>query len=115
MLWAVLLCLMRLCAGILVEQWAKQDGTSAVDILLAISADDQGNLFATGYSRSSFDGHIHVGGSDVIVRKYSSDGTKLWTKQEGSTGDDMGRGGMKCFLSEETRTKELTHVFCSGN
>lgn len=94
MLWVLLFCAIRLCTGTLSEQWVKQDGTPAADSLNAISTDSQGNLFVTGVSRSSFDNHTNVGGGDVIVIKYSSDGTKLWSKQEGSTGDDSGRGGM---------------------
>ena len=40
----------------------------------------------------STSGNTYLGSNDFILVKYNSSGTKQWTKQLGTSGDDYGRG-----------------------
>lgn len=59
-----------------------------------IKTDGYGNVYVTGGTYGGFDGNTHAGGygTDVIITKYNTSGTKLWTKQFGSQGEDWGHG-----------------------
>lgn len=93
MLWTLLLCWFKLCTGDISQLWVQQDGTSVGDQLLGISADSGGNLYVTGRTLSSFDGFANKGGNDIVLIMYASDGSKVWSKQEGTNGEDGGQSG----------------------
>ena len=57
-----------------------------------VSVDGSGNIFVTGTTYGSLDGNTSAGRWDMFLAKYNTDGTKLWTKQLGSAGDDYGFG-----------------------
>ena len=46
----------------------------------------------TGYTDGGIDGNSSSGKKDFFLIKYNSSGTKEWTKQEGSSGDDYAYG-----------------------
>jgi uncharacterized protein (UPF0548 family) len=48
-----------------------------------------GGLVVTGYNRSDLDGQSALGGQDIFVIKYKSDGSKEWTKLFGTSGGDQ--------------------------
>lgn len=64
--------------------WADQFGTAAYDsaIGVAVSADD--SIFVCGYAEAALPGTTHFGGYDAYVRRYSGDGTVVWTDQFGT-------------------------------
>jgi hypothetical protein len=72
-----------------VHEWTKQS-TANEDWKCAYSVDTDhnGNVIVAGGVWGAFDGTTHVGKSDVFIRKYRSDGTKLWTVQYGTGEDD---------------------------
>ncbi len=71
--------------------WTRQLGTSAREDNYAVSADGIGNVYISGYTQGALQGS-NVGARDAFVAKYDSTGTKLWTKQLGTTVDDRGWG-----------------------
>jgi hypothetical protein len=71
--------------------WTRQLGTSAREDNYAVSADGLGNVYISGYTQGNLQG-TNVGLRDAFVAKYDSTGTRLWTKQLGTTVDDRGWG-----------------------
>lgn len=55
----------------------------------AMAVDDAGDVYTVGYSRGDLTGDGNLGGNDAFVRKVSgTDGSEIWTRQFGTTGDD---------------------------
>jgi hypothetical protein len=74
-------------------QWTRQLGTSSDDIATSVTTDNSGNVYVAGYTRAGLDGQTFVGGFyDLFITKYNASGTKQWTRQLGSTGDDYANG-----------------------
>ncbi|MBT4644453.1 MAG: hypothetical protein HOC09_37110 [Deltaproteobacteria bacterium] len=73
-------------------QWAKQPGTVGEDWVTigGISLDSSGNICITGLVTGILDGNSFAGSKDVFLIKYNSSGTKLWSKQIGTSSDDIG-------------------------
>jgi hypothetical protein len=77
--------------------WASQAGGSGFDDYgLAIAADSAGNCYVTGAfsGQATFGDNIfnNLGGSDIFVAKYDTDGNLLWAKQAGGVSLNSGRG-----------------------
>jgi len=69
------------------KQWTKQFGTSSEDWTYGVATDSSGNVYVTGFTMGGLDG-TNAGHRDLFVVKYNSSGTKLWTKQLGSSSRD---------------------------
>ncbi len=67
-------------------QWTgtKEFGTAADDHARGIVIDSKGSLYVAGYTNGGLDGNPNAGGYDTILVKYSSAGTKEWTRQLGT-------------------------------
>jgi hypothetical protein len=78
------------------KQWTKLLGTSDNDSAKGVATDSTGNVYVTGYTRGGLDGNTYMGGSwiggDIFLVKYNSSGTKQWTKQLGTSSDDLASG-----------------------
>ncbi len=74
------------------KQWTKQLGTSSGDIAYGVATDSSGNVYVTGGTGGGLDNNTSAGSNDLFVVKYNSSGTKQWTKQLGTSGDDYARG-----------------------
>jgi uncharacterized delta-60 repeat protein len=69
-------------------------------VATGVAVDSSGNSYVTGYTGSGeyhkvdggIDGNSYSGKQDFFLIKYNSSGTKEWTKQEGSSGDDYAYG-----------------------
>jgi hypothetical protein len=77
--------------------WSRTVGGYGNDQGNAITADDAGNVFATGYIGVSTlavnfggGGLSSAGYADVFLVKYSSTGAHVWSQRFGSTGNDVG-------------------------
>ncbi|MGZ6059329.1 MAG: SBBP repeat-containing protein, partial [Myxococcaceae bacterium] len=72
--------------------WARQLGTPGIDVATAVAADASGNVYVTGYTYGSLDGHPNQGSIDGFVLKYDPSGVKQWSVLLGTPGDDFGLG-----------------------
>ena len=74
------------------KQWTKQLGTSSADYARGVATDSSGNVYVAGYTYGGLDGNTSAGSNDLFVVKYNSSGTKQWTKQLGTSGNDNATG-----------------------
>jgi len=74
------------------KAFTKQLGSSGEDVATGVAVDSSGNSYVTGYTDGGIDGNSSSGKQDFFLIKYNSSGTKEWTKQEGSSGDDYAYG-----------------------
>jgi hypothetical protein len=72
-----------------VKQWTRQLGTAGDDRAQAITSDAVGNVYAAGYTSGALDGQTFAGSLDLFITKYDANGVKQWTRQLGTTGDDV--------------------------
>ncbi len=78
--------------------WANIIGGSGYDEGSAITTDDYGNIYTTGYFNdtvdfdpgSGTDNHTTVGASDVFIEKLDSNGNFIWANIIGGSGYDEG-------------------------
>jgi len=78
-------------------QWGQRFGGSSTELPLHNYVDNLGNILITGQFQSNtlaFGSHVlnRIGGIDVFVAKLASNGTVLWAKVAGGTGNDIGYG-----------------------
>ena len=74
------------------KQWTRQWGTNNRDEGLSTAIDSDGCVYVTGSVSGSLSACHAVGGKDIFLSKFSTDGENLWTIQWGSEADDEGRG-----------------------
>ena len=72
--------------------WTRQWGTSALDTGYGVSVDSSGNVFVAGRTAGALDGQTAAGNFDIFLTKYNADGSKLWTRQWGTTDEDTAYG-----------------------
>jgi len=72
-----------------VKQWTKQLGTSEGDQGEGITVDNSGNIYVTGVTSGGLDGNTSAGLTDSFLVKYNSSGVKQWTKQLGTSSNDI--------------------------
>lgn len=70
--------------------WIDQFGTTGMDRASGVALDSSG-VYVVGVTDGTLD-NVSSGGVDVVVRKYSLDGSVLWVRQFGTSGDDSARG-----------------------
>jgi hypothetical protein len=74
--------------------WTRLAGSNGEDIGYGVQVDSSDNVFVCGSTDGlmSGPGNANAGLDDIFVIKYTSSGTKQWTKMFGGTGDDIARG-----------------------
>ncbi len=85
--------------------WTQQFGTSAMESMGDVSADNQGNVYTVG-STSGPLGGPNMGGSDAYVTKFSATGSFLWTHQFGTSNHDS---------ANSASTDGLGNVYIAGS
>ncbi len=73
--------------------WTHQVGSSLADFAYAVNTDGAGNVYVAGYADGALPGQTSAGGSDLYVHKLDDDGDVVWTRQFGTSADDLGWGG----------------------
>ena len=94
--------------------WTKQIGTGSDDEGYAVTTDASGNVYLTGYVRGDIHGQTRVGLADVIICKYNSAGTRLWTRLFGSTEVDQA-WAIACDASANVFVSGYTYGSIEGN
>lgn len=84
--------------------WTRQQGTTALDYGLGVSADPLGNVYMTGVTGGSLGGP-NAGAEDAFLTKYDASGNFQWTRQLGTTVADASYG---------VSADELGFVYISG-
>jgi len=102
------------------KQWTKQLGTSLQDVGQGVIADSAGNIYVTGFTKGGLDGNTSEGNSDIFLVKYNSSGTKQWTKQLGTSNDDVANGvatdsSGNVYVTGDTRGGLDGNTFMGGN
>jgi len=77
--------------------WTKLAGTlinwnEYGTLIPIITGDINGNIYISGSTKDNLESQTNAGGEDIFIIKYSADGTKLWSKLIGSSGDDKSNG-----------------------
>lgn len=71
------------------EMWTRQFGSRDSTEATAVAADREGNIIVAGHAYGALPGQTAVGLDDAYVRKYSPEGTVIWTSQFGSPAADV--------------------------
>ena len=71
--------------------WTKQLGSVSWNSANALVTGSDGSIYIAGDANASIDSQSFTGATDSFVAKYSTDGTKLWTAQFGSSGVDIAK------------------------
>jgi hypothetical protein len=71
--------------------WMHQLGIAGVDASFGVSADGLGNVYISGNTEGSLGGP-NAGGRDAFVSKYNAAGANIWTRQFGTSSDDLSFG-----------------------
>lgn len=84
--------------------WTRMTGTSGLDFSNAVTIDpSSGAVYMTGSVSDTLHDQAYAGGaSDIFLMKYSSNGTRIWTKMVGTAGEDIGLG-----VSLDTNTGDV--------
>jgi len=72
--------------------WGRQTGTAGHDQGWGVATDLAGNVYVAGETGGPLDGNVHQGGLDVFLSKYDAAGTRLWTAELGTAGEDWADG-----------------------
>lgn len=71
------------------EEWVKQYGTALQDTPTFIQSTSDGGYILSGYTKGIVGGGSSFGTFDGWLLKLSSDGSEQWSKQYGTTGEDI--------------------------
>lgn len=75
--------------------WTSRWGSLTTDYARGVVADAAGNIYVAGHTAGEMDGNKTAGNRDLFLSRFDSRGAKLWTKQWGTSGDDIiGTGGL---------------------
>jgi hypothetical protein len=69
--------------------WVRQFGSPQHDAATGITVDPQGNVFVGGWTDGALPAQSSAGARDAFVRKYTGDGTEMWTRQFGTAQADV--------------------------
>ena len=68
--------------------WTRQFGTPSWDAALSVVVDAT-SVYVAGQTDLTLPGETSAGGGDAFLRKYDPDGTVVWTRQFGTSGQDV--------------------------
>ncbi|MCP4603593.1 MAG: hypothetical protein GY847_24260 [Proteobacteria bacterium] len=72
-------------------EWSRSWGVKVNAQGLSIAVDGDGNIYVTGTVWGSLNDNRYAGSSDVFLRKFTPEGTELWTAQWGTRFAEQGR------------------------
>ncbi len=77
--------------GVVINQHLGSTGSESSEYG-GIGKDGTGNIYVAATTSGDLDGNTNSGGTDIVLVKWSSAGTRLFTKQRGSSADDYAIG-----------------------
>lgn len=69
--------------------WTKLLGTTGADTAFALTTGLDGSIYLSGATSGALDGIKNNGNFDAFLTKFNTDGLQSWTKQFGSTAEDV--------------------------
>jgi len=72
--------------------WTRTFGSAAYDRAASVAVDRKGRIIVAGSTEGAFPGFVNKGHNDIALRKYRPNGSVIWTRQFGTTGDDESSG-----------------------
>ena len=72
----------------LTQVWLIQTGTASGDYAYAVAIDSASRVIVGGETSGAFTGQTNLGAQDAFIMQYSSDGSREWVLQFGSTTSD---------------------------
>ena len=94
--------------------WKRSFSTEFFDLAYAVTADSQGAVYVTGLTAGTL-GSKNRGEEDVFVRKFSSSGKVLWTKQFGGSKSERGTAVAALSSNEIYIAGETSDDLGAGN
>ena len=70
------------------KYWTKLLGSSSFDFTTSLTTGTDGAIYVAGSTTGNLDGQSNKGSEDAFITKYKPDGTKVWTKMLGTSGND---------------------------
>ena len=70
------------------QHWTRRLGSAKTDYARGVATDNEGNVYATGYTDGALDGNTSAGDFDIFFIKYDTDGAKKASWQLGTIGPD---------------------------
>jgi hypothetical protein len=99
-----------------VQEWIKQIGSGYGTYGTGVGVDNRGDIIVTGYNMfGSFDGNSQSGNVDYFIVKYNASGTKLWSRQAGSTNVDLAYSIAVDSTTNNIYVAGTTHGSMDGN
>jgi Beta-propeller repeat len=80
-----------------------------------VAVDASGAVYVAGFTRGGLDGNTLSGIRDFFLTKYDSSGTKLYTRQTGSTGSETAATGVAVDASGAVYVAGYTYGGLDGN
>jgi uncharacterized delta-60 repeat protein len=68
--------------------WTRLLGADKYEMALALTTGLEGSIYVSGYTTGSLDGQTNSGNTDAFLTKLNPDGTKVWTKLLGTSGEE---------------------------
>jgi len=72
--------------------WSRRILTADFARATGVAADGQGSIYMAGWISGNLPGQEPAGRTDAFIRKYSSDGSEIWTRQFGTEKEDRALG-----------------------
>ncbi len=72
--------------------WTRQWGSASNDCAYDVAIDNNGDIYASGYSYGNFGDYINSGNRDFFVTQFDSEGSNLFSAVWGTSGNDIARG-----------------------
>ncbi|HWG83880.1 MAG TPA: SBBP repeat-containing protein [Deinococcales bacterium] len=69
--------------------WTLQGGGRHDDRAGGVAVDGEGNVYLAGSTHDGLDGSTHAGAADAFLVKYAPDGSRAFTRQWGTTRNDV--------------------------
>ncbi|HJN65578.1 MAG: PEP-CTERM sorting domain-containing protein [Pirellulales bacterium] len=91
--------------------WTELLATDQIDNLYGVDLDSGGNVVMAGYTIGDLNGQTGAGVQDMLLTKYDSSGSEIWTEYLGGTGTDYGYdieidGADNIFFSGQTTSTD---------
>ena len=89
---------------------AALSGTAGEDRAGGVAVDQAGNTYQALAAEGAVDGQPHAGGKDVALTKYAPDGSKLWTREFGTSGTERAYG-----VALDAESRPIVTGYTTGN